>query len=178
MDLYTQIESVPATYPVPPPGLSSAASDLDHQAIWERIEGYVSYRWSERQVVWIFRGPGWFIPPLKPAVVDTAEVWTPNGWETATLIEAPVGYAAEEETYRITATVGSTEDPPSAVLEAYRRYAEYLADQAVEMGRVATSANRSIGDLSQSGERPATWHARALQYSGAADLLRRFRSRN
>lgn len=166
-------EGRPKSYPDKPSDLSETAADLDADALWARIEAYTSQRWGEREVVWIVEGPGEWSPRLQPATVDQAERWE-DGWQTVELEEGPLGYVLESATYRVTATVGTSENPPAEVLEAYRRLAEYLADQAF-IGRVATSGTRDVGGLSVTSERPQAWQAKALQHSGAADLLRRYR---
>lgn len=175
MDILSQNEGEPSSYPFAPSGLSTAAGNLDPQMIWSRIEDWIRYRWAERQVVWIVEGPGVFVPTLKPASITAREVWNGTGWESVTLDPTPLGDELDAKTYRITATVGTTDTPPKTLLEAYRRLAEYLVDQS-HIGRVATSGTRSLdGTLSVSSERPAAWQARALHYSGAADLLRSYR---
>jgi len=174
VEVLSQDEGQPASYPAKPSDLSADAAALDPAAVWTRIESWIAYRWGERTVTWIVAGPGVWSPNLKPASVDTAEVWGGTTWTTTTLTAAPTGYDLDDATYQITATVGSTDTPPEAVLEAYKRYAEYVVDTG-HIGRVATSGSRNLSDLSISTDRPAQWQARALHYSGAADLLRPWR---
>jgi hypothetical protein len=104
--------------------------------------------------------------------VDSAEKWDGGAWETVTLDPSPLGYDLQIATYRVTATVGSTDAPPEAVLEAYRRLAEYFAQVRTD----PASGHTSIQDGDFSFDRPAAWAARAMQYSGAADLLRSYRT--
>lgn len=169
-------ESVPSNYPAMPSGLSTEAQNIPSDAVWQRIEGWIAYRWTERQVTWVLEGPGEWEPELKPYQLDTTEVWRGDGYENITLQPGPLGYRLEFCTYKIKATVGINQTPPEAVLEAYRRYAEYVADTS-EFGYVATSGTQDIdGALSLSMDRPASWQAKAMHYSGAADLLRAWRS--
>lgn len=143
-------------------------------ALWKRIENYIAWRWGEREVTWIVNGPGEWLPPLIPYTVTSIEVWR-DDWEPVTLDPVPIGLCLDELTYRVKATVGSTDAPPADVLEAATRLSEYFAD-GWDAARAATTFRSSLGELDSSAERPATWAARALQYSGAADLLRNYRN--
>lgn len=173
MNVIQETEVVP-TYPEKPGGLSADADALDSDALWARIEAYTSWRFTVREVTWIVEGPGWFVPRLKPATVTTSKVWADGGYQDVTLDAAPIGYALDCETYLIKADVGQT-TVPAEINEAYRRFAEYLADDSY-IGLAASSGTRNVGEsLGVTSERPATWQAKALQYSGAADLLRRWR---
>jgi hypothetical protein len=168
-----QDEGEPASRPAIT-GLSDAADALNHDAIWQRLESWIAYRYGERSVEWIVRGAGVFDFPLKPATLDTAEKWTGDDWESVTLKAAPVGYELEAEVYRITATVG-TDTVPEAVSEAFTRLTEYLAENA-RMPETVNSHSMQLGpDMRWENERPATWKAKALHYSGASDLLRAYR---
>lgn len=175
-----QTEAVPADYPDSPAGLTVAAAALAVEPLWQRIESYVSQRWTPRVVTWLVEGPGDWSPPLSPATITTAEVWAGGEWSEVILQAAPDGFClAAGGPYRITATVGGG-DVPEAVLEAFRRLAEYSAaigSYGSWKGPAgATSSDMRIGDgLSHSVDRPATWAARALINSGAADLLRPYR---
>jgi hypothetical protein len=173
VEILQEIEGVPSSYPTSPTDLSSEAKDLDSRALWKRIESFVSYRWSERTATWIVQGPGWWQPRLSPFTLDSAEVWNGETWESVTLSPAPIGYELAASIYKVSGTVGTT-SVPSDVLEAFRRLAEYLADDSY-IGRVASSGSRDLGDVSISSKRPVDWQGKALHYSGAADLLRRYR---
>ena len=125
--------------------------------------------------MWIVTGFGTFEPPLRPATIDTVEKWEDGAWVATATIPGPLGIKFITSDYRrVTATVGTTDGPPDDVVEAFRRLSEYLADDSF-IGRAATSGTRSLSDQSISSDRPATWQAKALHYSGAADLLRRYR---
>ena len=174
VDVLQEYEDWPNTWASAPDGLSPAAAALDDAAIWRRIEIYVAHRWTPRPVEWIVEGPGDFVPPLTPTTVDTTERWNGTGWETATLDPTPLGglMLPAEGPYRISATVGGG-TVPASVEEAYRRLAEYLVDDAGRAG--SSSYSIKIGQMEETHDRAPTWVARALQYSGAADLLRQYR---
>jgi hypothetical protein len=169
-----QVEAAPSSYPDVPAGLSTAAAALDADALWQRIEGYVAHRWAARTVVWTVLGPGEWTPPLVPATVTTAQRWTGSAWEDATLATGPLDglELPGEGPYRITATVGAGPVPAPA-LESYRRLAEYLAEGAAKAG--ASSYSYRLGEVEESWQRNPAWTAKALQQSGAADLLRPYR---
>ncbi|WP_376695362.1 hypothetical protein [Wenzhouxiangella sp. EGI_FJ10305] len=169
-----QDEGTPTSYPTIS-GLSTAAQALNQDALWKRIEDWIAYRYGERQVIWTVIGPGNFIPPLTPYTIDTSEKWDGEQYESVTLDDAPLGYDLDDYTYRITATVGTTDDPPEAVVEAFTRLAEYLADDAQLYKTVNNQSVKFGSGLEYTADRPTLWQARALQYSGAADMLRDYR---
>ena len=177
------VETIHATeevsaYPPAPDGLSDAALALDADMIWQRIEQWVAHRWSERTATWLVHGPGEWVPPLTPATITDVEVWRHEvsgaGYVAATAPPSPFGGLefSEPGPWRITAIVGAAPVPPAAQ-EAFRRLAEY---SAAEAGVVAASqVSRTEGDLTESYSRNAAWMAKAMQNSGAADLLRPYR---
>jgi hypothetical protein len=165
-EFLSETEGEPASYPALPGTFTVTTA-----VVWRRLENWIRHRWAERTVTWVVQGPGTWEPRLTPATVDTAERWDGSAWQTVTLTPAPLGYELDDHTYRITATVGSTDDPPDAVLEAGKRLAEYL-DQA---GADPAKGHSSVTDGDYSFDRPASWAARAMHYSGAADLLRGYR---
>lgn len=177
-----QTELLPDDYPTIPGNvvLSAAAAVLDPAMIWQRIEGYIAHRWTERAVVWIVEGCGEWVPPLAPATITTIEIWSAGAsqWETITPPDqAPLGgyWLPATGPYRFTATVGDDDAPlPANALEAFRRMAEYVAACPDKHG--ATREELRIGEISQSFNRAASWMANAMQNSGAADLLRNYRS--
>lgn len=175
IDLIKQFEDVPAAYLDAPDGLSDDAAALDAAMIWARIESYTAHRWTPREVVWTLLGDGgdqWH-PPLSPIVSRVAHVWRNEAWESLTLLDAPLGVSLPfDGTYKITAQVGAG-DVPAPVSEAFRRLAEYMADDPGRVG--TTSFTDKIGPLEESVNRAPTWLARAMQYSGAGDLLRPYR---
>ncbi|MBN9074313.1 MAG: hypothetical protein J0H34_22475 [Rhizobiales bacterium] len=179
-ELLEQIESSPTAYPPAPDGLSTAAAALANAMLWQRIELWVAYRWTERIVVWIMKGPGHFEPLLLPASIGKAEVWQNDAWQELTLPASPLGglRMIGDGPYRFTATVGGGTVPES-VNEAYRRLAEYWVahDGAGEYGLPAgvRSFSHSVGDVSVSLRGEGNWQGRAMEGSGAADLLRPYR---
>lgn len=170
-----QSEALPAAYPAAPSGLSAAAKAIDPALIWQRIESYIAYRFTPRAVMWIATGHGEWHPPLSPATIATSELWDGAAWETATLDPSPLdgfllpGYGP----FRFTASVGGGE-VPAAVLEAFRRLAEYMA---APRGTAGASTERITvpGVLTTETVRSQSWLALALQNSGAADVLRPYR---
>ena len=175
-EILEQIEADPSSYPDAPSGLSAAAAALEPIMIWQRIEHYVAHRWTPREVVWVVdaeAGDEWK-PPLAPLVSFTSEIWPDGTWEARTLAEFPEGIMLPADArYRITATVGGGTAPLS-VMEPFRRFAEYVADQSTQ-SPASTSEQYTVGPVTMAFQRPANWIARGLQNSGAADLLRKYR---
>lgn len=170
-----QNESFPASYPPAPSGLSANAAALDADMIWQRIESYIAYRWTARTVVWTVDGGGAWSPPLTPAIISTTEVWQDNAWVTVALIASPLEgvQLPGDGPYRITASVGIG-TVPAGVSEAFRRLAEYMAGQTDRAG-VSRYSTEIGGAISESYDRNPAWLARAMQNSGAGDLLRNYR---
>jgi hypothetical protein len=184
IEVLREDEGAPASRPAPPADLftsvkgeggnpvswlADTASQVPADALWERIESWITRRWGERTVTWIVRAPdgGEWEPRLRPASVDQAEKWDGEAWQTTTLQPAPVGYALQPGTFRVQATVGTSDDPPAIVWEAYRRLAMYVTETFSRTGGTT--------DFGEGTSQPASWPARSLIYSGAADALRRFR---
>lgn len=177
-----QTEGVVAAsaWPTPPLDMSANTFSILPSLIWPRIEAWVSRRWVSRSVVWIIEGPGDWVAPLSPATIAVVEVWQADAWQAVTLRPSPLGgYVLDSEgPYRFTGTVGAG-PVPDDVTEAYRRLAEYMGDNAAPSmwkGRAgASSVNVDLGSIKQSFDRNPAWLARAMQNSGAADLLRPYR---
>ncbi|QFT62080.1 hypothetical protein [Roseivivax sp. THAF30] len=170
-------EAIPSAYPASPAGLSTAAAALDPEPIWQRIEAYCRVRWTPREVVWIVEEDGDWCPPLHPLEVTAEEIWNGSAWEAATVFASPYGgyRLTTAGPYRFTGTVGGG-DVPAAVSEAFRRMAEYLADDADRAGASSYSVNMG-GAIEESYDRNPAWIGRAMELSGAADLLRPFKRR-
>ena len=169
----SQREADPTAWPGAPGGMSDAAVGLDWDMIWQRLEGWVAYRWTPRDVTWIVEGPGHWTAPLAPATVSAGYRWTGEAWATFTLPAGPFGHDLPAGIFKIEASVGGG-DVPDAVNEAYRRLAEYMAETPDEHG--ASSYSVQVGNsFSKSYDRNPAWLAKALHYSGAADLLRPYR---
>ncbi len=174
IDLIKQFEAVPVTYPDAPTGLSTAASALDEDMIWARIEAFIAHRFSAREVVWTLQGNGGdqFHPRLTPVVSRVAHFWG-DQWEALTLLDGPLGVCLPfDGTYRITAQVGAGA-VPAPVSEAFRRLAEYLAPGEEHPGASGFKVGLAPIDLEET--RSAAWVAKAMQLSGAGDLLRPYR---
>lgn len=170
-----EVEAIPASYPATPSGLSAGAAALDADMIWQRIESHIAYRWTARSVIWTVSECGEWEPPLTPATVATVEVWLDDAiWIVVTPVASPLGGydLPSDGPYKITATVGSG-TVPSAVNEAFKRLAEYMANDPGRAG--ATSEQTNVGPITIQHQRAATWMAKAMQNSGAADLLRSYR---
>lgn len=174
MEIVELIEETPAAWPALPGGftLSPAAAALSPGLIWSRIEAYTAHRFSEREAVWICDGPGAFAPTLTPATVTTTEAWDSPSWVPVELAPGPRGLILPGGTHRITATVGAG-PVPEAVLEAFRRLAEtFAADPDLPgVNRMSVSA----GSVDVMRSRDPAWLAKAMDYSGAGDLLRPYR---
>lgn len=169
-----EVEAAPTTYPEVPEGVTS-----DPAVLWQRIDAHCRLRWSPREVVWTIEGDvgeDW-VPPLEPVVSQTAEIWDGEGWVGTTMPPGPLGLSLPcSGMFRITATVGGG-DMPATVSEAIRRLSGYISDgrsQVNEPGASSFSFTMS-GALSWDMSRDPAWMARALQNSGAADLLRPYR---
>lgn len=176
IDILQQQEAVPAAYPAAPSGLSTEAAALDAGMIWQRIESYIAHRYTVREIVWTvsgLAGDEWQ-PPIGPVVSQTAEKWDAGAWASVTILPGPLGLCLPSDgTFKITAQVGAG-DVPAAVSEAFRRLAEYSADTEDRAG--ATDYSTDLGGaIKESYSRYPSWLARAMQYSGAADLLRPYR---
>lgn len=175
VDILKQFEAVPAAYPAAPSGLSTEAAALDADMIWARIEDYCAHRWTVREVVWTILGDGadqWH-PPLTPVVSREGHVWREE-WVAVSLLDGPLGIILPHDgTFKITAQVGGG-DVPAPVLAAFGRLAEYSADTDERSGATDYSVDMG-GAIKESYRRYPSWLARAMQYSGAADLLRPYR---
>ncbi len=173
-----QTESPPEAYPTAPEGLSEAATAI-LDAVWQRIEAYVAFRTTERDVAWIVEGCGEWVPPLTPATIATVEIWEADAWTAVTLPPSPLGgyVLSGVGPYRFTGTAGDDEaDVPADLAEAFRRLAEYMA-AAVDLEHAgARTVTEAVPDVySSTVERSPAWMAQALINSGAADLLRTYR---
>lgn len=171
-----EAEPLPATYPSVPSGLSDAAQRVDPDVIWGRIEAYCRVRWTPREVVWTVEEEGAWQAPLEPAVMNSVEVWERGSWVECTPAASPWGdyNLPGDGPYRITAEVGAGAEVPPVVDEAFRRLAEYLADDSDRSG-VSNYSVIMSQSLEETYQRNPAWVARAMLYSGAADLLRPFK---
>lgn len=108
-------------------------------------------------------------------ISQSAERWVDGAWAAISLEAGPLGLRLPYDgTYRLTAQVGAG-PVPAGVSEAFKRLAEYMAE---DTGRAGVS-NRSLRvgtAMEESYQRNPAWMARAIVNSGAADLLRPYRS--
>lgn len=148
--------------------------------IWRRLESYVAYRWTVRQCVWTVQGPGNWLAHLRPVSNITVDRWddTLKVWETAVTEQNALGfYLPRSCVYRITADVGENAgDVPPGVIAAYDRLAKYVTEaEESNVPPGASSYTDKLDALEESIDRNPAFLARALQYSGAGDLLRGYR---
>lgn len=169
-----QTESAPDDYPEAPEGLSTEATAI-LDAVWRRIEAYVAFRTTERDVSWIVEGCGEWVPPLKPATIATVDVWEGDVWTAITLPPSPLGgyVLPGDGPYRFSGTAGDDDaDVPADLAEAVRRLAEFMS--AASESSHPGLRSETVPDI-WTGEFDNRAMARALQDSGAADLLRNYR---
>lgn len=167
-------EAFPDSYPT-----TSPAVELN-DVCWQRVEPWIAYRYTPRTVNWFVDGCGYWEPPLKPAAITDVSLWSNRAkvWETTTLDPSPRGgyYLPSSGPWRITATVGGGSPAPvvpASVWEAVKRLSAYLTAKPGTPG--ASSERIDAGSISIATTRSESWMARAMQNSGAADLLRSFR---
>lgn len=177
IDLLRRTETLPETWPTTPAGLSEAAEALAPALIWGRLEAYCAWRGTEREIVYILEGFGAWRPDVFPVTVATVEVWSNDEWAATTLTASPEGgYMLDGGTYRVTTTAGA-EAPvtvPPAIAESYGRIAEYMVAADDKPGSASFRLQLG-GGLELETDRAPTWRARAIQNSGAGDLLRAYR---
>jgi hypothetical protein len=166
-----QVESAPENYPAAPSGLSAKASALDAAFLWQRIENYTAHRYTARAIVWVVEGCGGWTPPLSPATIETVEQWISGAWEEVVLSASPLGgyCLSAHGPYRFSGTVGGG-TAPAIVNEAYRRLADYFACANIAPG-IRDETIDGIGSTTFD----ASAVARAMERSGAGDLLRSYR---
>ena len=170
--------------------LSEKAQLLNQEIVWRRMESFVSYRWHSRSVEWLVEGMGDWEPPLEPATISGVEVWNGEGWTSVNLSPSPFGgvQIPDDLTYRIIATVGTSSlaDLTDDVKEAFRRLANYVSAQGLVnltregasiLGLTKASIETKVGESMNriEIEQNLRSNARALEFSGAGDLLRKYR---
>jgi len=168
-----QIEAIPATYPTVTPfnreGYTDADVVPDADQIWQRIEAYTAHRYTSRQVIWTVEGEGDWTPPLTPATITDAKKWESGAWVAVTLPDGPYGLCLPSDgPYRITATVGGG-TVPAAVSEAFKRLHEYTRG----INDSFKNETALLGD--GGGAVVRNWTGKAMELSGAGDLLRNYR---
>jgi hypothetical protein len=153
---------------------------MDPAIVWQRIESFIAWRWSARDVVWIVEGCGEWHPPLTPVTINTVEIWAGvDEWIEATdLSPSPYGgyFLPSPGPYRITGIAGNDDaDVPEVVAEAVKRLSAYMAARPGTAGAYRTSVEIGGGGISETIARDEAWQARAIPNSGAGDLLRPYR---
>lgn len=134
-------------------------------ALWARIFAYVRTRWPVRRVTWTVTGGGFFAFPLRPATLVSATDADGNAVDVTAcpgLLVLPPGLLT------IVADVGEP-DVPADAQRAYQRLADYLDELEVRPG----IQSETVDGVTVTRNLNAV--ARALQLSGAADLLRPYR---
>lgn len=150
--------------------------------LWERIESYTARRWSVRQCIWTVQGAGDWRPHLLPAANFVVSYFddTTKTWTAAVAEETALGfYLPRSAVYKIVADVGANAgEVPSGVVEAYKRLSQYAGERFQEQTPAGSSDySLNLGDgVDESITRAPNWIARAMQNSGAGDLLRSYRS--
>lgn len=146
-------------------------------AAWARVEAYTVFRTTERDVEFIVESEGHstWSAPLRPVEITTVERWTGSAWEAVTLSPSPTGgYVLNHGIYRFQGSAGDdAADPPPLIAEAVRRLGEYMAAKPGKPG--ASSESVTAGSVTVSTTRSPSWMAKAIDNSGAGDLLRSFR---
>lgn len=184
-------EGAPSAYPVIVLSQSNPQTAKIVTIAWQRVEAWIAHRWGVRAVTFIAEGPGEWMPPLCPFTATTLQSWVNNAWATAVIQPSPLGgYCLEGEgPFRFIGNCGAAGDPPQAVKEAVFRLTEYFigVDTVPAPERVLSKFRTNIElFVDENGEEQgvrevereqqnANWIARAMQLSGAADLLRPWR---
>lgn len=183
-------EGVPEDgYPVIAVGNGPQTAKIVETA-WQRVESWIAHRWGERPVTFIVEGPGEWVPPLRPFTPDTIEAWIDNAWVSAVVAPSPLGGFCLDRVgpFRFIGDLGSIDEPPRAVKEAVFRLAEYYNAidgvpaserplskiKATEAYSDDDGVTTVLRDVEREQANP-NWIARAMQMSGAADLLRPWR---
>lgn len=142
---------------------------------WQRVEQWIAWRWDKRDVTWLVEGAGMFKPPLTPWALkeNGVKVWDGSDWQTTDSYCAnPLGINLPGGLYQIEAEAGNDDQAPEAVCEAVRRLRDYMLE--LEQPGVK-SHTETLDKLTVSVSRSERAAARALELSGAADLLRPWR---
>lgn len=180
IELLQEIEGVPGAYPAIPKSVTEVLGFRENlDDIWRRVEAYTHTRWTARNVAWVVSGEGEWVPPLGPVNSITAEEWDGAAYQADSPAPGPLGgHCLTGGTYRFTASIGGGTVPPE-VNKAFSRFALYCLHDANHPELLsANSVTLSEGgeyNRSESYSRPNAWIAKAMQNSGAADLLRTWR---
>lgn len=172
IEILEQDETV-VTYPTTPSGLSADAAAIPPAVIWDRLYSYIAHRWGETHVSWRVQGCGEFRSRVTPCTTHDVFYWSNSGWILTALKSGSLGVElSADNIWKIDATAGDqVMTVPPAVARAYVLLAEYMASTQKNPAGVASLTS---GQLSLRFTRDHA--ARALQQSGAADLLRPYRN--
>ncbi len=146
-------------------------------AAFQRVESYIDKRYCERQVEWIVDDVREFEIPLTPYEIISVEHWSNMKWNAQPIFLSPLGLEFSGcGQYRVTAKLGVGEnlDVPEFVKQALIRYVNYQ-EQAQDNAGLSQYAVNMDGAIQESWTRSGSAAARALDLSGAADLLRYIR---
>lgn len=184
------VEGEPATWPQIDPTDEAAAvpavAEADEPALrnftraaWQRVQGWIAYRWNVRSCVFVVEGPGDWVAPLQPFTATSFQQWLDNSWSAVTLAPTALGGYVLDAVgpYRFTGNLGAATAPPEAVRQAVWRLATFFeaAEAVPAEERALTGYKFTLHGLTEERERNANWIARAMQQSGAGDLLRPWR---
>ena len=171
-----ETEGTPAAWPVVTAYPRAAQLDpyepnVSNAAVWQRIEAWISTRWPAREVVYVVEGTGYWTARLRPFTVTKVEVWVDVGWIESAPHPDPFGdlHLGEDLPYRITGMAGDDSTPPDVVLEAWRRLHGYM------VGNASAPLDGLATHSTETHEAARGYGARAIQLSGAGDLLRPYR---
>ncbi len=170
IDLLNFAESAPSAWP-----RIEGIDDPEFAAtVWQRIEQYTNYRWPARRVEFALQGQGEFTPLVTPFKPESIKCWSAQKWRVAQMLKtAWCGVCLPFDTqWRLEGIAGDDSVPPAEVLEAARRLSDYFC-QIQNDGRTMSATSLSGDDASV--DLGAAWAAKAVQRSGAGDLLRRYR---
>ena len=192
-----EAEFPPLAYPdVPHAALALPDYGKPAAWVWQRIEKYCNWRWTPREVQIEVDGCGWISLPVRPLRVTKLEYfdemvsyrWSETSWTEFTPASAARQrggkiYSPFNHT-RITGIAGEDNPAPEAVIHAAVRLHTYLAHGSEGFPLWATSRSHTAetndgegvsSNRNESFQRPANYIAKAMQNSGAADLLRPYR---
>lgn len=176
-----QIEEDADSWPFPSFLADPKFDELDAGVLWRRLEQYTSWRSTKRACEWILEGAGSWKPNLFPASIVSVQIWNPavDGWSSVLddVPASPIGsmWLHNAGPYRVLGEVGDSDQVlPPPIVEAFRRLAEYWIG---ERSSYAGSSHevQSVGPIRSEHYRDPAWLGKAMQNSGAADLLRSFR---
>lgn len=160
------------------PAVEGADTAVPASVVWERLEKWTNYRWGVRNVLFLVQGSGPWEPRLRPATFVSAERWEFGDWVPAEVSAHPLGFDLPDngdDPFRLAFTVGAA-TASDTVKDAFRRLTNYMAETEGAFAVAgASSVSGSIGSYSKSWRRSPSWRARAMEHSGAGDLLRPYR---